>query len=425
MTAQHALLQATQARQLHLEKELELRNQALLQATIAAAEATRARLELLTRMGHDLRAPLTAIMGYADLVAHREGRCFTPASGVERSARKMLALIDGFMDCARGSVLTEPLKPQPVYLHAFLANVAARAATAAKKNGNRFDCRVATALPDVVVVDARRLRQVLAHLLANAARFTSGGQIELLADLLPSTNASGDRLLPVVFTVRDTGPGMPQDQADTLFDPWQRLAAVPNPANPGHGLGLVVTYQWVLRMDGHIEVLTAPGQGTTVRVIVPLKPSSEQAMPVAHLTSGEDADQPLQGAGRLLWIVDDSAAIRSLLGNRLEFQGFTLLCLPCGQDAVSRMAQPAEQVPDLILTDLKMPGVDGWAVLACARATWPDVPVVLMTSAPELVPGDGHGFSAVLVKPLSMALLQRTLARLLDRVPRPTVGAKA
>lgn len=422
MAAQHDLLQAAQARQLHLEKELDVRNQALFRATLAAAEARGARLELLTRMGHDLRAPLTAIMGYADLVAHRGGGG-SPMSAMDRSSRKMLAQIDGFLDAAYGSVLTEPLKPQPVYLRAFLSDVAARAMMAAQQGGNRFNCRLDKALPDVVVIDARRMRQVLEHLLANAARFTSSGQIELRVDFLPPEDASGDTPVPCVFTVRDTGPGMPQEQATTLFEPWRRLASGPNAVCPG--LGLVVTCQWVTRMGGRIEVLTAPGQGTAMRVIVPLRQSSEQAIAVGDLASAEDAAQPLQGAGRLLWIVDDSPAVRDLLCRQLECQGFALFCLPCGHDAVNAMGQPAQQVPDLILTDLKMPGADGWAVLARAQAVWPEVPVVLMTSAPELVPADGHGFSAVLAKPLNMALLHSTLGRLLDTGLILKIGAGA
>jgi signal transduction histidine kinase len=274
LAAQHSLLRALQARQADLEKELLRRNQALLEASIVAAEAAHARLDLLTRMGHDLRAPLTAIMGYADLVAYSAGRAQPLGSGMERRSRKMLALIEGFMDRVHGSVASEPLKLQPVCLRAFLSAVAANAAHAAKKNGNRFDCRLAKELPDLVVLDARRLRQVLEHLLANAARFTSGGEIQLLADLLPSAGVSGDGRLTVVLTVRDSGPGLPKAQAATFLEPWRRPTAGLSPASPG--LGLLVTHLWVLRLGGRIEVLTAPGQGTTVRVIIALKPSSAQ-----------------------------------------------------------------------------------------------------------------------------------------------------
>ena len=421
VAAQQALLQAAQARQLRLENELDLCNQALLEASIAAAEAACARRDLLTRMGHDLRAPLTTVMGYADLIAHRDGRWRPPLSGLQRSAKQMLALIDGLMACSHGSVQAEPLTPQPLYLADFLAAVAACAATAAKQNGNRFDYRAARELPDVVVADAKRLRQVLAHLLANAAAFTSGGEVELRVDCL--AGASADRPLSFVFTIRDTGPGMTQDQVRTIFEPWQALEFSPKAAFWGRGLA--VTRQWVQRMGGHIEAVSGAGLGTVMRVTVPLKLASEQEISVGHLVSEAQAAQPLHGAGRFLWIVDDSPAICNLLGRHLERQGFTVLTLSCGQDAVDRIGPVAEPVPDLILTDLKMVGAGGRAVLARARATWPEVPVVLMTSAPELVAGDGHGFSAVLAKPLRMALLHRTLDRLLDISDTPQAGAGA
>ena len=423
VAAQQALLQAAEARQLRLENELDLCNQALLDASIAAAEAACARRDLLTRMGHDLRAPLTTVMGYADLIARSDGRWRPPVSGLQRNAKQMLVLIDGLMACSHGSVQAEPLMPQPLHLADFLAAVAACAATAAEQNGNRFDYQAARELPDVVVADAKRLRQVLAHLLANAAAFTSGGEVGLRVDCL--AGASVERPLSFVFTIRDTGPGMTQEQVRTLCAPWQVLEFSPQAA--GRGLGLAVTQQWVERMGGHIEVVSGAGRGTVMRVTVPLKLASEQEISVGHLVSEAQAAQPLHGTGRFLWIVADSPAILSLLGRHLERQGFTVLVLSCGQDALDRMGPVAQPVPDLILTDLKMAGAGagGRAVLARARATWPEVPVVLMTSVPQRVAGDGHGFSAVLAKPLRMALLHRTLDRLLHISATPQAGAGA
>lgn len=408
---QSDLLRAAQAEQLRLETILNLRNQALRQATDAATEADRARSNLMTHISHDLRAPMNAIMGYADLVARRNGRSRVHALGILRSSRSMLMQINGLVQGARGGAQPQALQREPLYLSDFLQSVAAFATQVAHRNGNRFRCQAAKALPDVVEVDARRLRQVLEHLLANAAEFTCSGCIELSVDCQAPVDLSQSMPLDFVFTVRDTGPGIPEEILATIFEPFQR---------PGHtwrqecrGLGLAITHQWVLRMGGRMEVSTQPGKGTAMHVFLPLMPSSTAQVPHPLFMPDEGAVHRIEGAGRLLWIVDDSDVIRDLLCKDLVQHGFTVLALSSGLDVIKRVGQHGEKVPDLIITDLKMPDADGLAVLSSARAKWPHLPVVLMTSSPEAVTGDAHGFSAVLAKPLGRNLTYQTLGRLL------------
>ncbi|MYZ51711.1 ATP-binding protein [Malikia spinosa] len=404
-------LVAQQIEQERLSQAVRSRSAALRQAAVAADEAARAKGELLARVGHDLRAPLTAIMGYAGRLEEAEGTLRQRALAIGRSAREMLALINGLLEYARIGVQPDALLPQPLYLGAFLRSVAAQASELAARHGNRFEFRLEGDLPDVVALDAKRLRQVLMQLLHNAAEFTRQGRIELLVQTRAAEQADPQALPQLIITVRDDGPGIAADQLPTLFQPFQRLGA--GQSHQEVGLGLAIAHQWVVRMGGSLKASSAQDQGTTMRIWLPVEPSDETTIAIRHLMRQDSRLPELRAEGRRLWLVDDSPAVRELLLADLTGQGFIVTTLADGREALERLSAPQQQAPDLLLTDFRMPGGDGLAVLRLARARWPDLPVLLLTSAPEVLAGKEHGFSAVLAKPVSLAELRLTLARLL------------
>ena len=288
------LLRAAQAEQSRLESILNLHNQALQQATVAAAEADGARTQLMTHISHDLRAPMNAIMGYADLIARGGGQSREQALNILRSSKNMLMQISGLIQSARGGAHAPTLHPQPLDVSAFLRRVARFASQAARRHDNRFCYHVAKALPDVVEVDAKRLRQVLEYLLTNAAEFTRSGCIELSVDYQAPDDPAKNEPLAFVFTVRDTGPGIQQKALAAVFDPVQMLDHICSPAR--QGLGLAVTHRWVLRMGGRLEETSQPGQGTAMHVFLPLMPSRKAAAPREPVRRDEGAPARFQGA---------------------------------------------------------------------------------------------------------------------------------
>lgn len=401
-------LTAQQIEQERLTQAVRSRSTALRQAAVAADEAARAKGELLARVGHDLRAPLTAIMGYAARLEEAEGAIRQRALAIGRSAREMLALINGLLEYARIGVQPGALLPQPLYLGAFLRSVAAQASELAAHHGNRFEFRLEGDLPDVVTLDAKRLRQVLMQLLHNAAEFTRQGRIELVVQTRAAEQADPEALPQLIITVRDDGPGIVADQLPTLFQPFQRLGA--GQSHQGVGLGLAIAHQWVVRMGGSLKAISAQDRGTTMRIWLPVEPADETAIAVRHLVRQDSRLPELRAEGRRLWLVDDSPAVRELLLAELTGLGFSVTTLADGREALERLSAPQQQAPDLLLTDFSMPGGDGLAVLRLARARWPELPVLLLTSAPEVLAGKEHGFSAVLAKPVSLAELRLTLA---------------
>lgn len=433
---ERGLMEAQRKEQALLEAAIVARTRALQDATIAADEANRAKSDFLARVSHDLRAPLTAILGYADLIIGSGGSQGESGRVIRRSAQHLLGLLNDLIDYARGGTRPEALQPLPVYAASLLDSIAAEGASLARRNDNRFDYQLSCELPPVIEVDEKRLRQVLVNLLDNAAKFTQHGHIRFKVQC--RGDPGPDELPRIVFTVEDDGPGMAPAEVEHIFEPFQRLKATEN--HEGLGLGLAIAHQWVECMNGRIDVDSALGAGTRIRVELPIRPASEDTLSHANQTCGEDNLPELDGAGRRVWVVEDSHEIRNLLCLELRSQGFGAVPIANGHDALTLLASPSTAAPDLVLTDLKMPFASGEDVLAGVREKWPGVPVVLLTATPDAVatqagsarshqhstdaaskkaaPFDAvtpsrHRFSAILSKPVSLLLLRRTLAELL------------
>lgn len=410
-TMQAELLDAQHMEQQRLEEAVRVRSAALRQAAVDADEAVRAKGELLARVGHDLRAPLTAIMAYAARLEAASGAVRQLALAIGRSAREQLALINGLIEYARAGVQPDAVLPQPLYLKAWLRSIADQAVALAARQGNHFEFRIEGDLPDVVLLDAKRARQVLELLLTHAAERTHQGQVELRVEPLPSAGPEPDEPIRLLFTVRDDGPAIAADQLPTLFQPFLRLGL--DQSHHEVGLGLAIAHQWAQRMGGRLQASSQPEGGATLRLTLPMPRSSEEAIAPRRLQRQEAQLPELRGAGRRLWLVDDSPVVRELLMADFSDMGFEFKALTDGREALLCLRDPQAQAPDLLLTDLRMPGADGLTLLRNARARWPDLPVVLLTSAPEVVADLRHDFSAVLAKPISRAQLRRTLAELL------------
>lgn len=262
--AQAALLKSRQDEQQRLEVLVRERTQSLQDATLAAEEAHHARGELLARVNHDLLRPVSEIVELAAPLEQAGGQPAEYGAVIHRSATHLLGLIDDLIVEARQDGSVAEIRSQPVETQSLLAGLAFEAEGLVLAGGNEFVFHPAPDLPPRIGVDSRRLRQVLINLLDNAAKFTRAGRVEFRVDA--DSMSSTPRL---IFTVRDSGPGMSASQLAVVFEPYRRAAETAG--FPGLGLGLAIARHWTERMGGEIIANSAPGQGTTMRVLLPVE----------------------------------------------------------------------------------------------------------------------------------------------------------
>lgn len=406
------LLEAERRQNSLLEDAVTRRTGELQAALVKARDANQAKVDFLGRVSHDLRSPLTSIIGYAQLIQIEGGSGTQKAGVILRSAGHMLTLVNDLIDHARG-VTSETLDIAPVYVHGLLDGVAMDAKVLAQRNGNSLHLMLQEELPAVLFLDAKRLRQVLINLLDNAAKFTHQGRIELRVQA--AKRIEGEKLIRLQFCVSDTGCGISIADMPNLFRPFFRSNEVDV---EGAGLGLAIVEHWVGLMGGRVTVQSEPGEGTRVSFEVPFVVGTETDMSEPQLFDLGARPPMVDGSHHLIWLVEDNADIRDLLLGQLSRCHFDVEVAVDGQDCIERLLNEGARKPDLILTDYLMPRCDGAQVLTAVRERWPDLPVVLMSATQQtmqsLAPSLRLDFDACLMKPISLSDLFSTLMQLLQ-----------
>ena len=392
--------------------------QHLRDAVLRANAADRAKTDFLARASHDLRAPLTSIIGYAQLLQGCGGTAGQHGQIIRHSADHMLTLINDLVEYASGS-LRDEIDARPQRLPEFIERLTHEATMLARRNHNRFVLQRRDGLPGVVWMDARRVQQIVGNLIENAAKVTRQGSIELTVGHSTDGAPAGGVMLQI--EVRDTGCGISADDLPRVFEPFFRCGD--SRRIEGTGLGLPIVDLWIKRLGGSLQLDSTLGVGTRIRLAIPLKLGSEGDIEARQ--PHEEALPAPFGGGRRLWVVEDAAETRGQLVDILENAGFVVACAEDGQAFIERIGAADAAAPCLVLTDLMMPGADGHAVCAAVRARWPGVPVVLLSAQAPDAGGTDSAFDARLHKPVTPARLRAALAGLLAPAPAEPPAAPA
>ena len=368
----------------------------------AAEAANRAKSEFLANMSHELRTPLNGVLGYAQLLTMQGGLSAKQERGLDtihKSGKHLLALINDILDLARIEAGRTELNPQPMNLSDFLQAVVNLMRVKADEKHLAFVFDAGPGLPEAVLADERRLRQVLLNLLGNAIKFTDQGTVTLRA----SGEPKGPAQVLLRLDVEDTGVGMLPDDMERIFEPFQQVGDVERRSG-GTGLGLAITRALAIDMGGQVQVSSEFGRGTRFRVELPL--------PLARQVKASPRKVPrvarYQGAPRRVLVVDDVAANRSLMCDFLTNAGFEVAEASDGSELV---AAATRFRPDLILIDSVMPSVDGLEATRRLRqdadlAAIPVIAVSASASAEHRAACLRAGVNVFLPKPVSLETLQ-------------------
>jgi len=362
-----------------------------------AEAAAQAKGRFLAMMSHELRTPMTGLLGVLDMM-----EASPPADprlqDVRASAETLMRVLDDILDYSLIESGGFELRDAPFHPATILREVASQFRAAATARGLALRVEAAPGVTDAAMGDAPRLRQLLGHLLDNAVKFTASGHVALHLEQAPGPNG-GDELR---FSVSDTGPGIPPDRREDLFQPYTPLEEVTSRRAGGTGLGLVMCRQLATAMGGRIWCEQAPSGGADFRFTLPLRRPTQAEPPPPN------PDTP----ARIL-VVDDVALNRKVVSAILERDGHEVILAASGEEAVERASAGGF---DVILMDLHMPGMDGMAATRAIRALEgppSQVPIHALTADVFARSGADFaeaGFDGFLTKPLDWAAIRRAVA---------------
>ncbi|GMU46935.1 MAG: hypothetical protein AMXMBFR26_17170 [Porticoccaceae bacterium] len=376
----------------------------LQQAKEAAEAANLAKSRYLTGISHELRSPLNAVLGYAQLLERDDA---VPASNrtaigvIRRSGEYLADLIEGLLDISRIEAGRLELYSGEVRLPLLLDQLGNLFRPQAEAKGIAFSYECTDRLPEFVRTDEKRLRQILINLLSNAIKFTDAGSVTLRVRY---------RSQVAEFTVSDTGIGIAEIHRERIFRPFERIREAGSRHVPGTGLGLTITRLLVEILGGDLSFTSKPGRGSSFRVALML---SRVERP-ATVPTVEPSIDGYRGERKALLVIDDDPVHRRLVNDMLSPLGFTVVEAP---DAATGLALAERQPPELFLLDVAMPGMDGWQLAALLRARLPARPIIMVSAdAREGMrdPRCAAPHDAYLVKPVRIQDLLDALGSCLD-----------
>ncbi|CAB3848024.1 Sensor histidine kinase RcsC [Achromobacter anxifer] len=399
-----------------------LLEQKLEEARAAADTANQAKSAFLATMSHEIRTPLNAILGNLELL-QRSG--LSPSQSerlhaVTSSSATLLDIINDILDFSKVESGQMSVESIPFDLAETARQVIAVFTPAAQAKGLGLECILDDGLAPRYLGDPTRIRQIMFNLVGNAIKFTAHGDVLLEV----YRQDEDDPSTPIVIGVSDTGIGMTAAQQATLFRPFTQADSSIARRYGGTGLGLALCARLAALMHGNIAVTSAPQEGSTFLVTLPLHAAPALVQGDAHDDDTPEAAPARQPLAARILVADDNPANRELMKMQLETLGYQA---DLAEDGSAALARYLEQAYDLVITDVNMPGMDGYAVARCLRAQGATVPIIAYTAhvgAQEHQQCRDAGIDAVLVKPLLLGKLDDAIRRLLRAGAAPAPAAR-
>ena len=385
--------------------ELKQAEHAMLRAKEAAEAASRAKSEFLASMSHELRTPLNSILGFAQLFSMDPA---LPSHGkeyareIERAGQHLLSLVNDLIDLARIEAGKLDLFPAPVSVKAVVADSLAMVTPIARDRGIRLIDAGGSGKDTMVMADSTRLQQVLINLLSNAIKYNRpAGAVHIACH----TEHGATRI-----AITDNGPGIPAEKQVRMFSAFDRLGAERGQVE-GSGIGLVITRSIVEAMGGSIGFESAEGRGSTFWVTLP---ATTAAVCAVDESPASDTDTALAARAYVLYIEDNPMNLH--LMQRI-FTARDNLQLRTAHTAEIGIQLARVEPPALVMMDVNLPGMDGYAALQILKTdpATAAVPVVAVTA--NAMKGDEKrglkaGFDAYITKPIDIPMLFSVIDKL-------------
>ncbi len=395
--------------------ELRQQNLELEEARELSEVANRTKSQFLANISHELRTPLNAIIGYSEILQEDaadsgQEQLVPDLKKIEGAGRHLLGLINDILDLSKVEAGKMDVFIEDIDISSLLDEVKSIITPLVAKNGNKLELRLADHIGSMRT-DRTKVKQCLLNVLSNASKFTQDGKLTVEVERLEA-----DRPM-IQITISDTGIGMSEEQLGRLFQAFSQADASTTKKFGGTGLGLAITRHFSRLLGGDITVASQVGVGSTFTITLP-----NQVAEPRQSTAPVEADLELPRINSMdaavpvvtVLVVDDDPAARDLLTTNLGREGYRTVQARSGDEALE-LARKLR--PDAITLDVLMPKKDGWAVLGALK-TDPelcDIPVIMVTVAPDRGIGLSLGAAEVMTKPVDRGELTSLLRQLLSR----------
>jgi signal transduction histidine kinase len=386
----------------------QIRERELIEARLLAERNSREKSAFLANMSHEIRTPMNAIFGFSELL---QGELQDPKhsrylKSIRSSAASLLQLINDILDMSKIESGLLELRPEPTDAREICDFIRTLFAEPALNKGLKLECLVAENLPRALMIDRVRLRQILVNLVGNAIKFTDRGRVDVRVSSQKQPDSSH---VTLAIEVSDTGVGIPQDRQTDIFKPFVQAGAHRDKEVQGTGLGLSIVKRLVEMMGGAVTISSELGKGSVFSLRFLNIPVSAR-LPASAKISADDPVNFNKLRPTTFLVVDDNEANRQYMAGIFETTHHRLFFCASGEEAVLKAR---EIVPDLLLLDVRMPGMDGREALAEIRKIpgMELVPAIAVTASTQ----QDDYFSGFVRKPFSTRELFNELTEFLPR----------